>query len=55
MYTTYIFQTVTVNSNLLTNNQNQIIGKLFSISANMPNFLKRFPEKKILATQESGH
>ena len=32
----------------LSNNEKQIIGKLFSISANMPKFLKRFPEAKIL-------
>ena len=33
---------------LTSNNQDQIIGKLFSISANMPNFLNRFPDAKIL-------
>ncbi|MFL2988866.1 sulfotransferase [bacterium] len=33
---------------LVSNNQNQIIGKLFSISANMPKFLHRFPNAKIL-------
>ena len=33
---------------LVSNNQEQIIGKLFSISANMPKFLKRFPNAKIL-------
>ena len=33
---------------LVFNKQDQIIGKLFSISANMPKFLHRFPEAKIL-------
>ena len=33
---------------LVSNNQDQIIGKLFSISANMPKFFKRFPDAKIL-------
>jgi hypothetical protein len=33
---------------LVSNNQDQIIGKLFSISANMPKFLNRFPNAKIL-------
>lgn len=33
---------------LVSNNQEQIIGKLFSVSANMPKFLKRFPNAKIL-------
>ena len=33
---------------LISNKQNQIIGKLFSISANMPKFLNRFPDAKIL-------
>ena len=33
---------------LVSNNQDQIIGKLFSISANMPKFLNRFPDAKIL-------
>ena len=33
---------------LVSNKQDQIIGKLFSISANMPKFLERFPDAKIL-------
>ena len=33
---------------LVSNKQDQIIGKLFSISANMPNFLNRFSDAKIL-------
>ena len=33
---------------LISNKQDQIIGKLFSISANMPKFLERFPDAKIL-------
>ena len=33
---------------LISNKQDQIIGKLFSISANMPKFLERFPDSKIL-------
>ena len=33
---------------LISNKQDQIIGKLFSISANMPKFLNRFPDAKIL-------
>jgi len=33
---------------LISNKQNQIIGKLFSISANMPKFLNHFPESKVL-------
>ena len=33
---------------LISNNQDRIIGKLFSISANMPNFLNHFPDAKIL-------
>ena len=33
---------------LISNNQTRIIGKLFSISANMPKFLNHFPDAKIL-------
>ena len=33
---------------LVSNKQDRIIGKLFSISANMPKFLNRFPDAKIL-------
>ena len=33
---------------LVSNNEKQIIGKLFSVSANMPKFLNRFPNAKIL-------
>ena len=33
---------------LISNNEDQIIGKLFSVSANMPKFLNRFPDAKIL-------
>ena len=33
---------------LVSNNEKQIIGKLFSVSANMPKFLNRFPDAKIL-------
>ncbi len=33
---------------LISNNQDRIIGKLFSISANMPKFQKRFPDAKVL-------
>ena len=33
---------------LISNNQTRIIGKLFSISANMPKFLSHFPDAKIL-------
>jgi len=33
---------------LVSNGEDQIIGKLFSVSANMPKFLHRFPEAKIL-------
>ena len=33
---------------LISNNQDRIIGKLFSISANMPKFLNHFPDAKVL-------
>ncbi len=33
---------------LIANHEERIIGKLFSISANMPKFLSRFPDAKIL-------
>ena len=33
---------------LIFNNQDRIIGKLFSISANMPKFQKQFPDAKVL-------
>ena len=33
---------------LIANNQDRIIGKLFSISANMPKFQTRFPDAKVL-------
>ena len=33
---------------LISNKQDQMIGKLFSISANMPKFLNRFPDAKVL-------
>tara|TARA_B110000014_G_scaffold116253_1_gene79806 strand:+ start:233 stop:1345 length:1113 start_codon:yes stop_codon:yes gene_type:complete len=33
---------------LISNKQEQMIGKLFSVSANMPKFLNRFPDAKVL-------
>lgn len=33
---------------LIFNNQDRIIGKLFSLSANMPKFQKQFPDSKVL-------